>query len=199
MGEKQNKQKNPTKQNCKKAKKKKERERDGEDPTQLWIHSGIRNENRRRWDGAGREHPLCPGGAQSRGRKGGTIRALRVTTAVGTQPSCPGWAVGPKWGDRAVLGGTGQPPPQCSPHPRAAPRWGTVGRSPSAGRAWKRNEPEGESAAVLSVVGPSPVSGGGVSAVGGEGGRQSPQLQRCDRRAAVLEMDGRTDSCVSWG
>lgn len=132
MGEKQNKQKNPTKQNCKKAKKKKERERDGEDPTQLWIHSGIRNENRRRWDGAGREHPLCPGGAQSRGRKGGTIRALRVTTAVGTQPSCPGWAVGPKWGDKAVLGGTGQPPPQCSPHPRAAPAPG----QPLDGARW---------------------------------------------------------------
>lgn len=176
--------------------KKKKRDRDGEDPTQLWIHSGIRNENRRRWDGVGREHPLCPGGAQSRGRKGGTIRALRVTTAVGTQPSCPGWAVGPKWGDRAVLGGTGQPPPQCSPHPRAAPRWGTVGRSPSVGRAWKRNEPEGESAAVLSVVGPSPVSGGGSQLWGVRGGGRAHSSSAATAgQQSWRWTDGRTAVC----
>ena len=89
-----------------------------------------------------------------------------------------------------------QPPPQGSPRPRAAPRWGTVGRSPSVGRAWKRNEPEGESAAVLSVVGPSPVSGGGSQLWGVRGGGRAHSSSAAT--AGSSPGDGRTDGqlCV---
>lgn len=150
----------------------------------------------------GREHPLCPGGGTEQREEGGNHQSSEGHNCSRNAAVVSRLGRGAKVGGQSSAGGHRaapapvQPPPQGSPRPRAAPRWGTVGRSPSVGRAWKRNEPEGESAAVLSVVGPSPVSGGGSQLLGVRGdGRAHSSSAATAGQQSWRWTDGRTAVC----